>query len=131
MERGRVVRWLKQVGDPVAAGEPLYEVESEKAVVEGEATAAGQLVHISVVEDEEVAVGTLMGVLAEPGEHPDADEVARFLAAGEKQLRVRVLPRARALARELGVDLASVAGTLPDGAVGVEDVERAAGRDRP
>ncbi len=129
MERGRVVRWLKQVGDQVVAGEPLYEVESEKAVVEVEATAAGQLVHISVGEDDEVDVGTLMGVLADPGEHPDPDEVARFLAAGEKRTRARVLPRARALARELGVDLASVTGTLPDGAVGVEDVERA--RDRP
>jgi pyruvate dehydrogenase E2 component (dihydrolipoamide acetyltransferase) len=140
MERGRVVRWLKQVGDPVAVGEPLYEIESEKAVVEVEATMAGCLVHITVPEEEEVDVGTVMGVLAEQGESPDGDAVARFLAGaggvvrevkeeekGEERTpaRPRVLPRARARARELGVDLDSLMGTLPDGSIGVGDVERA------
>ena len=52
MEEVKVVRWLKNVGDSLAAGEPLLEVETEKSVVEIEAAATGRLTQILVQADE-------------------------------------------------------------------------------
>ncbi|MGC1523896.1 MAG: lipoyl domain-containing protein, partial [Steroidobacteraceae bacterium] len=57
MEEVKVVRWLKNVGDAVVAGEPLLEVETEKAVVEIEAGATGRLSQILVPVDGRAAVG--------------------------------------------------------------------------
>ncbi len=57
METVRVVRWLKNVGDTVKQGEPLVEVETEKSVVEIEATESGRLVEILVQADQEAHVG--------------------------------------------------------------------------
>src|ERR1019366_1620470 len=57
MEEVKVVRWLKNVGDSVAAGEPLLEVETEKSVVEIEAAATGRLWQILVQVDSRAAVG--------------------------------------------------------------------------
>jgi pyruvate/2-oxoglutarate dehydrogenase complex dihydrolipoamide acyltransferase (E2) component len=57
MEEVRVVRWLKSVGDAVVAGEPLLEVETEKAVVEIEAAATGRLSQILVQNGSRAAVG--------------------------------------------------------------------------
>ena len=57
MEEVKVVRWLKNVGDSVAAGEPLLEVETEKSVVEIEAAATGRLTQILVKVDSRAAVG--------------------------------------------------------------------------
>src|SRR6266851_5848010 len=57
MEAVKVVRWLKDVGDSVAAGEPLLEVETEKSVVEIEAAATGRLTQILVQVDSQAAVG--------------------------------------------------------------------------
>ena len=57
MEAVKVVRWLKNVGDTVTVGEPLIEVETEKAVVEIEATVSGRLAQILVQVDQEAAVG--------------------------------------------------------------------------
>src|ERR1700694_4760371 len=57
MEAVKVVRWLKNVGDDVAAGEPLLEVETEKSVVEIEAAATGRLTQILVQVDQPAGVG--------------------------------------------------------------------------
>src|SRR5258708_26704630 len=57
MEEVKVVRWLKNVGDIVVAGEPLLEVETEKSVVEVEAAATGQLTQILMQVDSQAAVG--------------------------------------------------------------------------
>ena len=57
MESVKVVRWLKNVGDSVTAGEPLLEVETEKSVVEIEAAATGRLTQILVQVDSLAAVG--------------------------------------------------------------------------
>ena len=57
MEEVRVVRWLKNVGDSVIAGEPLLEVETEKSVVEIEAAATGRLTQILVQVDSQAVVG--------------------------------------------------------------------------
>ena len=73
MESGTVVRWLKQEGDRVEKGEPLYEVDTEKVTQEVEADASGVLLKISV-EEGEVPVGQTVAVIGEEGEDvPDAE----------------------------------------------------------
>src|SRR4051812_25270239 len=57
MENARLVRWLKQVGDTVAQGEPILELETEKSLVEIEATETGRLVEQLLAVDAEVHVG--------------------------------------------------------------------------
>ena len=57
MENARLVRWLKNVGDSVKAGEPLLELETEKSVVEIEATLSGRLAEILLQPDQEAKVG--------------------------------------------------------------------------
>jgi pyruvate dehydrogenase E2 component (dihydrolipoamide acetyltransferase) len=69
MESGVIVRWLKQEGEPVEKGEPLYELDTEKVTQEVEAEAAGVLLQI-VVPEGEVAVGTTLAVIGSDGESP-------------------------------------------------------------
>jgi 2-oxoglutarate dehydrogenase E2 component (dihydrolipoamide succinyltransferase) len=59
-----VARWLKKAGDPVAADEPLVELETDKVTVEVNAPAAGTLAGIAAAEGDEVDVGAVLGVLA-------------------------------------------------------------------
>ena len=66
-ESGRLVGWLKQVGDRVERGESLAEVETQKAVFEMEALASGILVEIVRVSDEVVAVGDVIAWLDDEG----------------------------------------------------------------
>jgi len=147
MERGTIVRWLKKVGEPYGIGEPLYELEYEKATVEVEAKLPGKLAAIVAQEGENLPTGTLLGVVADPGESLSAAQVEAAIAAerrtpavtpagsaatatvpsaGPAGGRVRAMPRARALAQQLGLDLAAVPGTGAEGAITVEDVQRAA-----
>jgi pyruvate dehydrogenase E2 component (dihydrolipoamide acetyltransferase) len=73
MESGTVVRWLKQEGEKVEKGEPLYELDTEKVTQEVEADASGVLLKIAVAEGE-VPVGQTIAVIGEAGEDvPDAD----------------------------------------------------------
>ena len=67
MESGTVVRWLKQEGDRVEKGEPLYELDTEKVTQEVEADASGVLLKIAVQEGE-VPVGQTIAVIGEEGE---------------------------------------------------------------
>ncbi|MGO2656055.1 MAG: biotin/lipoyl-containing protein, partial [Pseudoclavibacter sp.] len=64
--------WFKQVGDTVEVGQPLAEIETEKAVVEYEAEEAGTVARLLVEPGETVTVGTPMLLLALPGEDVDA-----------------------------------------------------------
>ena len=134
MNDGEVVKWLKNVGDPIAKGDQLVEIESSKVNAEVESTADGTLGRIDVEEGRVVDVGTVLGHVLEAGEsESDLPEIAvvESLAAtpapapppvvpssgtpvprSGKQI---VTPRARRLAKELGVDLAVVIGTGPSG----------------
>ena len=67
MEVGTIGSWLKQVGDSVARGEPIAEIETDKTTVEMEATQAGTLVEQSLAPGEEVPVGTVIGYLEGDG----------------------------------------------------------------
>ena len=70
MESGTIVKWLKAEGDTVEKGEPLYEVDTEKATQEVEAEASGVLLRIAV-QGGEVPVGETLAVIGERGEEPE------------------------------------------------------------
>ncbi len=75
MESGKIIKWLKKEGDRVQGGDILAEVETDKADVEMEAFGAGVLRKIVVPAGEKAPVGTLIGVIAEPG-----DDISALLA---------------------------------------------------
>lgn len=63
MERGTIAGWSKQVGDKVTRGEPIADIETEKATIEMEALASGTLVEIVHPAGSDLAVGEVMGYL--------------------------------------------------------------------
>jgi pyruvate dehydrogenase E2 component (dihydrolipoamide acetyltransferase) len=152
MEEGTITEWLKQVGDTVAKEEPLFVVETDKSAVEVPAPADGVLSQIIVQVGQTAPVRAPIAMIAQPGEAveeaasaapaaasagPAAATSAPATAArasapaavtasrapGERQA---VSPRARMVARELGVDVTGVTGTGPDGRVVERDVRAAA-----
>jgi len=145
-DTGIVVQWLKKAGENVTKGEPLLEVETDKAVVEVEAPASGTLASISAEAGAEVPVGTAIAVILGTGEKATAAAAAKsppdepkaagrtaVVAAVETAPPVRMdsrlnaaSPLARRLAAEAGVDLAAVAGTGPEGAVQAVDLPQTA-----
>ncbi len=146
-ETGKVLRWLRAEGEEVRQGEPVLEVETDKANVEIEAPASGVLAKVLAREGDEVPVGQVIGWILLPGEQPSelAEPVAPSRAAVAATVetqgvqaaesapppppaaapspRPRASPKARRLARELGVDLRSVRGSGPGGAVLAADLE--------
>src|SRR5262249_10904793 len=68
METGKLLRWLKQEGEPVAGGDIIAEVETDKADIEREAFGSGVLRKVLVTPGTRVRVGNLIAVIAEPGE---------------------------------------------------------------
>ncbi|MGH7346285.1 MAG: biotin/lipoyl-containing protein, partial [Candidatus Rokuibacteriota bacterium] len=76
MESGKIIKWLKKEGDRIQGGDILAEVETDKADVEMEAFGAGVLRKILVPAGETVAIGALIGVIAEPG-----DDIAALVAS--------------------------------------------------
>ena len=95
-ETGKVLRWLKAVGDTVQKGEPLVEIETDKVTVEIEAPASGVLREISAHDGDVVPVGRTIAVIAATGE------------AAPSPGAVKASPLARKVAAEHGVDLAHV-----------------------
>ena len=114
MQDGTIVRWLKREGDAVAEGEPIVEVETAKLQTELESTASGILTRIVAREGEIVPIRGVLCVIGEPGEGA--------AAAGDGR-RTPVVPAARRLARERGIDLAEVSGSGPQGRILIADVE--------
>ena len=126
MESARLIRWLKNVGEVVAQGEPLLELETEKSVVEIESTESWRLVEILLEANQEARVGDRVAWI-------ENDTVA---AAGAGALpatttpvantgRIVSSPAARRLAATHAVDLRHVEGTGPRGRVQMIDVRRA------
>src|SRR5213592_4757388 len=72
-ETGKIVSWLKKEGDAIRKGELLLEVETDKAVVEIEATADGVLAGVKSHEGDVVPVGQTIAWIVAPGEKPPAD----------------------------------------------------------
>ncbi len=143
MEAGEVIRWLAHEGEPVEEGQPLLEITTDKVVATCDAPGAGVLkgVREGVRQGARVAVGETIAFIAAPDEAvPVLPPLGPPAAAGAPQPTaaptarasrgpvtaepgvIRAAPAARALARELGVDLAHVTGTGPEGRIKVEDV---------
>ena len=144
-ETGKLVRWLKNEGEPVKKGEMLLEVETDKAVVEIEAQGDGILAGVTAKVDDVVPVGQTIAWLVKPGEQPpsasgpaqtgrkmDAAPAAAAAApAGPAPepasvAGARISPKARRLAREHGVDIAKVKGSGPGGEILADDIVKAA-----
>jgi len=128
MEEGRVLAWLKQPGEAVRKGEPVAEIESDKANVELEALADGVLDAILVAVDQVVAVGTVLARIrtSEAVVEPVASTPAPSQAApasDESERGQRISPVAARLAKEYGIDLSTVQSSSADGRITREDVE--------
>ena len=139
MREGTVVRWLKREGDPVQVDEDLVEVEAAKTTQAVTTPRAGVLLRVLVPEGETVPVRTPLAIVGAPSEaaadQPSAEyaaasspEASRPPAKVAEERRVPVTPVARKLARELGIDLALVAGSGPGGRVDEADVRAYAER---
>jgi pyruvate dehydrogenase E2 component (dihydrolipoamide acetyltransferase) len=144
MERGTVLEWLVAPGDVVHKGDPMAVVDTSKAAVEVETFADGVVVDLVVPVGSEVPVGTVLAHLGPVGAPEPAPEPAPAPAPETSPEPVEVTekepagapsrapavhsPLVRRRARELGVDLGSVAGTGPGGEITREDVEAAAAR---
>jgi pyruvate dehydrogenase E2 component (dihydrolipoamide acetyltransferase) len=152
-EKGTLLHWLKSEGQSVAKGEPLMEVETDKATVEIEAPASGILAHVTASPGDEVPVGNRIALILAPGEKIPVkpSEPTESRAQGDKSSRpaavepqparetnpppsgvIKASPAARRIARERGLDLSAIPGTGPQGAVLAGDIMHAgAGKPRP
>jgi pyruvate dehydrogenase E2 component (dihydrolipoamide acetyltransferase) len=149
-ETGKLVSWKKKAGDQVKKGEMLLEVETDKAVVEIEAAGDGVLGGVTAREGDVVPVGQTIAWLLKPGEQPpsnvaaaqtgrkmdSAPAVAETAAAAAAPGPVsaagaRISPKARRLAREHGVDIATLKGSGPGGEILAEDIMKASASAAP
>jgi pyruvate dehydrogenase E2 component (dihydrolipoamide acetyltransferase) len=141
-ETGKLLAWRKQEGEQVTKGEPLLEIETDKAVVEVEAPGDGVLAAITAKVGDEIPVGRTIAWLVKPGEAVPAANAgqsspsARTASAPERaatsSLSARsasaaavpqISPKARRLAQELGVDFSKIKGTGADGVITADDVQ--------
>lgn len=154
MEAGRLVEWHVKPGDTVARGDIIATVETDKAAIDVEVWEDGIVEALLVSEGTRVPVGTPLARIG--GSAPAVVEETPFAApsapraaappsippsevrapepvqpprsaTADGRTRLRVTPLARVRAEELGVDLAGVRGSGPDGAITQADVDRAAG----
>ena len=141
---GTVTRWLKQVGDQVAADEPILEISTDKVDTEIPAPASGTLVAITVGEDQTVAVGSELGriatgasasvasapvAIAPVAVAPVAVAVAPVAVAPAEVAELTdayVTPLVRRLAAQNDIDLATLTGTGVGGRIRKQDVLDAA-----
>jgi pyruvate/2-oxoglutarate dehydrogenase complex dihydrolipoamide acyltransferase (E2) component/uncharacterized OsmC-like protein len=144
MTEGTVIQWHKRAGEKIREGESILTVETDKAEVEVEAPTAGVLARLIAGDGVKVPVGGPLGVITAEGEAVPAEfdsapsaalaasniasaaSVQRAVPARTSSKRVIASPRAKRMAAERGVDLASIAGTGADGMVTEDDVKRAA-----
>ena len=144
-ENGKLLAWRKKEGESVRKGEPLLEIETDKAVVEVEAPGDGILAGVTAEVGAVIPVGETIAWLVAPGENPPAKAAtaapgARTTSAGTQAsaaapavaktasvpASVQISPKARRLAKELGVDYTQIRGTGPDGTITAEDVQASA-----
>lgn len=128
MEEGTFAGWLKQNGDLVASGEPLFAVESDKVTMDVESLDAG-ILYLPPDAPETgaaVRVGQLLGFLLARGEAAPAIGQASVEVTDVKRPRAAITPRARRIARELGVDTAALQGSGYNGRIREADVRAAA-----
>ena len=158
-ETGKLISWLKKEGESVAKGEPLLEIETDKAVMEIESPGDGVLAGVKIQAGTEVPVGRTIAWIVRPGEVAPADEAA--VESGRKSTTVpaasaistaapanqsatsapsaapsadhpvKISPKARRLASERGVNLTDVHGSGAGGEILASDVLAAAESKAP
>jgi len=150
MEEGTIVDCKVKVGDEVKKGDVIFEIETDKATLEMESPAGGFVKHIIAEIDQILPVGAPILILGEKDEEvpqsfvdslktgvPASQAPAAAPAAVAETLaqqaepakptgKIIASPRAKKLAKDLGVDLATVAGTGPAGRITEQDVKNAA-----
>ena len=156
MEEGQIARWLKKEGDKVSTGEPLAEIDTDKATMEMQALANGVLRKILVNEGESAPLGQLIAVIGEPNEDiasilseapaeqpkpadaapPPAPEPVAPTAVSEisntdKGGRLIASPLAARMAKDSGLDLRSINGSGPNGRIIKRDIEAALTQPKP
>lgn len=143
LSEGEIVHWHVREGDAVAADQVIVDVQTDKAVVEIPAPVAGTVKNLGGAVGATLPVGAMLVVIetdaqapaaaADPAPPPTAAAAGAAAAAGDKAGRRRVFasPATRKLARELGVDLATVTGTGDRGRITRDDVAGAAAASAP
>jgi pyruvate dehydrogenase E2 component (dihydrolipoamide acetyltransferase) len=143
MEEGVLSQWVKHEGDQVSKGDVLAVIETDKAAMDMEAYDEGVLTKILVAEGASVPIGTPIAVIGEavtetaaPSPVPAPDQTERAVvppppapappAVASPAGRLPASPLARKLARERGIDLATVPGGGPGGRIVRADIEQAA-----
>src|SRR2546426_4311655 len=138
-ETGKLVAWRKKEGESVVKGEPLLEVETDKAVLEVEAPADGVLAGVKVRAGAVVPVGQTIAWIVRPGEVPPTEVASSHPAAAatvtassasatasppQQQAApgASISPKARRLAKEHGVDISRLHGSGPGGEILASDV---------
>jgi pyruvate dehydrogenase E2 component (dihydrolipoamide acetyltransferase) len=148
-ENGKLLAWKKKEGEHVAKGEPLLEVETDKAVVEVESPGEGILTGISADVGAEIPVGQTIAWLVKPGEQPPAHPAPPGVSGRASSAKdspgaavapaaiprpsatPQISPKARRLAKELGVEISGIRGSGPDGVITAEDVQALAAGAKP
>jgi len=144
-----ITEWLKKKGDPVKTGDILFSYETDKASFDGEAMADGILLEVFAAAGDEVSVLTNIAVIGNPGEDvnsfrpggppsqtaestiPVTETVGArkvilpTVTTAESDQRIRISPRAKAMASKMGLNPALLKGTGPNGRIIVRDLENA------
>ena len=146
MEEGTVVTCLTKVGEQVNKGDIIFEIETDKATLEMESPAEGFVKHIFVEAGQTLPVGDPLLVLGEKDEQVPQSFIDSLTAAAEPAAaaptpapaavptqpqaqpskKVKASPRAKKLAKQLGVNIETIAGTGPDGRITEDDIKKAA-----
>jgi len=143
MEEGTILQWLKKLGDDVAVGDELVEIETDKANMAYESDVAGKLTEIVAAEGETLPIGTVIARIGDsdgvpppapkPAEAPAEEPQAPINAPSESTSsesngggRPHASPIARRVAKEQNLDLTQLQGSGPGGRIVKADVERAA-----
>ena len=143
-ETGKLISWLRKEGDTVAKGQPLLEIETDKAVMEVDSPADGVLAGIKVQPGTDVPVGETIAWIVAPGEAippevasiqtarkvrvPNTDNASSEKpgAGSSRGVSARISPKARRLAVEHGVELTNLRGSGADGEILATDILSAA-----
>jgi len=143
-ETGKLISWLRKEGDTVAKGQPLLEIETDKAVMEVDSPADGVLAGIKVQAGTDVPVGETIAWIVAPGEAippevasvqtarkvrvPNTDNASSEKpgAGSSRGVSARISPKARRLAVEHGVELTNLRGSGADGEILATDILSAA-----
>jgi pyruvate dehydrogenase E2 component (dihydrolipoamide acetyltransferase) len=131
LTEGEIARWLVEEGQDIAEDDPLVEIATDKTTVEIPSPAGGKVSQILVPEGDVVPVGTVLVVIggdgsaSEPKPEEEQESPRPATAAAPPGEKVRATPLVRKVAAELGIDLAAVTGTGPQGRITEEDVRNA------